>query len=160
MPLVETLRFGPLEYDATAAIEFPSGVPGFDGQRRFVLVEQAALAPLVFLQSLETPDLCFPAVPAGAIDSQYQLEVPREDLELLGMDPARQPVVGSEVLCLAIVAAEAGALTANLLAPVVINLSLRVGVQAVRSDARYSHRHPLGETQPGETQPGDTPECS
>jgi flagellar assembly factor FliW len=145
MPLVETLRFGPLEYDPSAAIEFPCGVPGFEHQGRFVLVEQAALAPLVFLQSLETPGLCFPAVPAAAIDPLYQLEVTREDLELLGLDPARQPETGREVLCLAIVAAQEGAPTANLLAPIVINLSLRVGVQAVRMDARYSHRHRLGE---------------
>jgi len=146
MPLLETLRFGPLEYDATGAIGFPCGVPGFDGERRFVLVEQPALAPLVFLQSLETPGLCFSAVPVGAIDPNYELEVTGDDLEILGLDSARQPEVGREVLCLAIVAAQEGAPTANLLAPIVINLSLRVAVQAVRIDARYSHRHALGET--------------
>jgi flagellar assembly factor FliW len=52
--------------------------------------------------------------------------------------------MGSEVLCLAIVSAQTdGTLTANLLAPVVINLNTRVGVQAVRQDARYSHQHKL-----------------
>jgi flagellar assembly factor FliW len=153
MPLLETLRFGALEYPPAGAIEFPGGLPGFEHLRRFVLVEQAPLAPLVFLQSLETPDLCFPAVPVGAIDPQYELEISREDLEILNLDPSRQPEVGREVVCLAIVAARTGPPTANLLAPIVINLSRRLGVQAVRADARYSHCHCWGETPQEGTQP-------
>jgi flagellar assembly factor FliW len=148
--MVNTVRFGALEYDPAAAVEFPLGIPGFERERRFVLVEQERLAPLVFLQSLDTPGLCFPAVPAGAVDAEYRLAVAREDLEVLGLDPARHPAVGTEVLCLAIVAAQEGPPTANLLAPVVIHLARRVGVQAVRADARYSHRHPLGEPSLGE----------
>jgi flagellar assembly factor FliW len=158
MPLLETLRFGALEYPPEGAIDFPSGVPGFEHLRRFVLVEQAALAPLVFLQSLETPDLCFPAVAVCAIDPQYELEVSREDLEILNLDPSRQPEVGRDVVCLAIVAAPKGLPTANLLAPIVINLSprsssRRLGVQAVRTDARYSHCYRWGETRGEAPQP-------
>jgi flagellar assembly factor FliW len=153
MPLLETPRFGALEYPSAGVIDFPGGVPGFDHLRRFVLVEQAALAPLVFLQSLETPDLCFPAVPVGAIDPRYELEISPEDLEALKLDPSRQPEVGREVVCLAVVAARNGPPTANLLAPIVINLSRRVGVQAVRTDARYSHRYRWGETRGEGTQP-------
>jgi flagellar assembly factor FliW len=153
MPLLETLRFGALEYPPEGAIDFPSGVPGFEHLRRFVLVEQATLAPLVFLQSLEAPDLCFPAVPMGAIDPQYELEVSREDLEILNLDPSRQPEVGRDVVCLAIVTAPNGPPTANLLAPVVINLSRGVGVQAVRTDARYSHCYRWGETRRVAPQP-------
>jgi flagellar assembly factor FliW len=150
MPLVETSRFGRLEYEEGAEIEFRHGIPGFDRQGRFVVVEQAALAPLMFLQSLETPGLCFPAVPAAAIDPGYRLEVTREDLEGLGLDPERQPEPGREVLCLAIVAAVNGGLTANLLAPIVINLARRLGLQAVRADARYSHQYPLGDPSPAD----------
>jgi flagellar assembly factor FliW len=43
-----------------------------------------------------------------------------------------------------------GPATANLLAPLVVNLAARLGVQAVRSDARYSHRHPLATAAAGE----------
>ena len=55
MPRVMTRRFGPLEYDPAGTFEFPSGLPGFERERRFTLLEPAALAPLLFLQSLETP---------------------------------------------------------------------------------------------------------
>ena len=82
--------------------------------------------------------------PVAAIDADYCLEVSGEDLRILGLDEAQQPKSGQEVLCLALLCApENGQLTANLLAPVVVNLRTRVAVQAVRTDSRYSHRHPI-----------------
>jgi flagellar assembly factor FliW len=64
-------------------------------------------------------------------------------LRRLKLDETRQPAAG-DVVCLALLsAAENGPLTANLLAPVVINLAAGRAVQAVRSDRAYSHKHPL-----------------
>lgn len=144
MPVVQTRRFGVLEYDNSSVLLFPSGLPGFDGQPLFTLVEKPENAPLVFLQSLNTPALCFLAAPVAAIDSNYALAVSAEDLQRLELDPARQPVPNVDVLLLALVCApENGPLTANLLAPVVINLHTHVALQAVRDDSCYSHQHPI-----------------
>jgi len=138
MHIAITERFGALEYEDAAALQFPKGLPGFDERRHFVLVEQAGLAPLVFLQSLETPELCFLALPVQVVDANYDASVAPDDLETLAIDPSDQP------LCLTLLAAaENGRLTANLLAPVVINPRTRIAVQAVRSDMRYSHQHAL-----------------
>jgi len=124
---------------------FASGPPGFEDQTRFVLVEQTELAPVVFLQSLTRAELCFVAVPVGALLPDYDLAMTPEDLERLGLDSSRQPAPGREVLCLALLyAPENGPVTANLLAPIVVNRKTRAAVQAVRSDARYSHRHVIG----------------
>ena len=142
MPHVQTRDFGLLEYDPHATLHFPRGLPGFEDQDRFVLVEQEKLAPVVFLQSLKTADLCFLAVPISAIDPNYELRMTPEDQAALG-------VTETDFLCLAILsAADNGRLTANLLAPVVVNLETRVSVQAVRTDTRYSHRHPLYQEAP------------
>ena len=115
---------------------FPAGLPGFEDQKRFVLTNQGELAPLVFLRSLDSDDLCFTTLPVSAIDPGYELSLSFEDRERLGRE--------GDLLVLAILAAaENGQWTANLLAPVVIQVEARTGVQAVRSDARYSHRHCL-----------------
>ena len=45
--------------------------------------------PLIFLQSLEDPDLCFLTLPVLAVDPQYQLTVSKEDRELVGLAPGR-----------------------------------------------------------------------
>ncbi len=119
-------------------LEFPAGLPGFEDHTRFVLVERPDLAPILFLQSVDSPELCFITAPVTSIDPAYDLEMTPEDERQLGTDEA------GEFLCLAILSAEEnGLLTANLLAPVVINPGTCRGVQAVRSDSRYSHQHPL-----------------
>jgi flagellar assembly factor FliW len=144
MPQILSRRFGLLESDSNALLEFSVGLPGFEDQTRFLVVEDRATAPIVFLQSCAAPELCFLAAPLAAIDSAYELAVTPEDLHRLGLDENRQPRVNQEVLCLAILSApENGPLTANLLAPVVIHIVTRRAVQAVRSDSRYSHQHPL-----------------
>jgi len=137
MTEILTRRFGAIRYEETDVVHFPAGLPGFEARTRFVLVERSASAPLVFMQSVESPELCFCCTPLAAIDPNYQLAMTEEDQRLLAA--MEQP------LCLAILSSDkTGRWTANLLAPVVIDLASRRGVQAVRADSRYSHCHPLG----------------
>ncbi|HEY7335817.1 MAG TPA: flagellar assembly protein FliW [Bryobacteraceae bacterium] len=137
---IHTCRFGLLEVDESAILEFPSGVPGFEWSRRFAVVRPPELAPIVCLQSLDSADFCLWAAPVAAIDEFYSLELSAEDSRALDLEKAPRP----ETLCLAILCApENGLLTANLLAPVVVNLERRLAVQAVRTDSRYSHRHAI-----------------
>jgi flagellar assembly factor FliW len=146
MPLAHTRRFGALEYADSSVLTFSPGPPGFADQTRFALVERPDLAPVVFLQSLSSAELCFLAAPVQALLADYDLAMTSEDLERLGLSTSRQPTPGREVLCLALLCApENGPMTANLLAPVVVNLETRAAVQAVRADTRYSHRHAIGE---------------
>lgn len=141
MPRVRTEQFGELEYSEDAALLFPRGLPGFEAARRFVLLDDAGLAPLVRLQSLEIGDLCFLALPMRSIDPQYETWLSGEDQAALGPGP-----VPGQTLDLALLSADhEGGLSANLLAPVVIDLATRRAVQAVRADSRYSHRHMLCE---------------
>lgn len=144
MPVAQTRRFGALEYDPSLVLTLPAGLPGFDGYSLFTVVAPAELRPVVFLQSLNAPDLCFLAAPVAVIDPLYSLALSQEDLDRLQLDPAAQPVPGVDVLLLTLLCApETGPWTANLLAPVVINLHNRLAVQAVRGDSRYSHQHPI-----------------
>ena len=144
MPLVQTRRFGALEYADSSVLRFAAGPPGFEDQTCFALVEQPEMTPVVFLQSLSRAELCFLAAPVGTLLKDYDLAMTREDIERLGLNGSRQPTPGEEVLCLALLCApENGPVTANLLAPVVVNLQTRTAVQAVRADARYSHQHAL-----------------
>ena len=144
-PTIST-RFGELVYSAGACLVFPAGLPGFENERHFVLIDELSQRPLVFLQSIATPDLCFNTVPVQAIDAAYQVQLTSEDLERLGLPPGRQPDTDREVACLAIICAAGDqSPTANLLGPVVVNRQTRVAVQAIREDSRYSARHPLME---------------
>lgn len=127
----------------SAELHFPRGLPGFEDHDRFILVEREALAPVVLLQSVTKPDLRFLTVSVWLADPGYQIGIAEEDLKILELED--QPKPDGEILCLAILTAlDGNYFTANLLAPVVIHPKTRVGVQAVRTDTRYSHQFPLG----------------
>src|SRR5579871_4791688 len=134
MPQVITRDFGELECDPSAILEFPHGLPGFETERRFVLIERGPLAPAVFLQSLETPEVCFLTIPVSIVDPDYQIGITAEDVDVLGIELASGIEWEREILSLAILAGSAEGVTANLLAPIFVNPKTRVGVQAVRAD--------------------------
>ncbi len=152
MPVFESQRLGSLTYDTESTIEFPRGLPGFDHRRAFVAAHLPGKDPLVFLQSLEDPALCFITAPVAAIDPAYRLEVGEEDLALVGLPVSRRPVIGREALCLVVLSMREGGPTANLLGPVLINLRNRKAVQAVSVAPGYSHQHAL--------EPKGDPACS
>ena len=89
--------------------------------------------------------MCFPALRALAVDPCYRLHLAKEDLRRLNLPTSRQPRVGDDIECLVVVALREGAATANLLAPVVINLRKMQAAQIVAGDT-YSLQHPLSLT--------------
>jgi flagellar assembly factor FliW len=136
-----TKYFGTIAYDEASVLQFPAGLPGFENERRFVSLEQPEHQPLVFLQSLTTPGLCFIALPAKAIEPSFALEAEEADLDVLGAGSAQAPAL----LNLALITILETGITANLFAPVVINTANLRAVQAIASSRRYSHVHPLAE---------------
>lgn len=143
MPSVQTQYFGVISYEPDSTLEFPRGLPGFEERRLFVALQFPDTQPLVFLQSLEDPDLCFITLPVLAVDSRYHLGISKEDRDLLGLPLLQHLRIGGDVLCLAVIAVRETGPTANLLAPVVVNLQNRKAVQAVDPESGYSHQHAL-----------------
>jgi flagellar assembly factor FliW len=133
-----TKYFGVIEWPDEQCIVFPEGIPGFETERRFARLEPEKYAPLIFLQSASTPELCFLAAPVESIDPSYEL--PSDSWE--GSAPL-------EVLAILTVRPD-GSSTANLLAPLLIETASGTAVQAIRPDRRYSCRHPLHGTPCGE----------
>jgi flagellar assembly factor FliW len=148
MPSFPTTYFGELEYDPSSVFDFPSGIPGFEEHTHFLLVEQPQSHPVVFVQSLRSPDLCFIALPVLVVDYQYRLELTEEDLAAVELANTGQPRIGAEVACLALVTVTENAdPTANLRSPLVLNLAKRIGRQVIHQDATYSFRQPIPATE-------------
>lgn len=142
MPKLITRHFGAIEYVAGEQFVFPSGLPGFPADTAFLPVELPEQLPLIYLQSLNSPDLCFVSLPVKCIVSDYQLSPNGDDLARIGLRPDVQP--GPAILCLALVCfGEDGTADANLRAPIVINLQNRMAVQTFQGEDRYPIRYPL-----------------
>ena len=141
--MFETKYFGKISYEEESELLFPCGLPGFDDLRRFVAVRFVESDPLIYLQSLEDPGLCFITLPVLVADPVYRLRVSGEDLAHVGLPAAPQPRIGDDVLCLTVVSIRESGPTANLLAPIVVNLHNRRAVQAVSEESDYSHQYAL-----------------
>ena len=136
--------FGELDYVTEAVFQFPEGIPAFEDQTTFVFIEQPQTHPLVFMQSLVNPGLCFITVPVRVADPAYRPDLSPEDLALLDLPSEPPPQAGSDTLCLTMVTvSEQADPTVNLASPIVLNLRNRKGVQVIQPSAGYSIRHPL-----------------
>ena len=125
--------------------DFPQGLPGYEQERAFVFLNRPDSYPLLFMQSTRTPELCFILLPIFVVEPAYRLHLDEEDLSKLKLPLTRQPRIGEDILCAAILCAHGGGETptANLLAPIVVNIRDRIGIQAIQTQSGYSHRHPL-----------------
>lgn len=142
MPTCTTRYHGEITYADDRVIAFPAGVPGFEEHTQFLLLEVPATRPIVFLQSLSTSGLCFITLPVKVVDPGYELAIPDEDAQSLEL-PAAAAAAGG-VLALALITIQSGRpTTANLLAPVVVNMLTRRARQVISTNPAHSHRHPF-----------------
>jgi flagellar assembly factor FliW len=111
-------------------LEMVEPIPGFPGLTRFALVRLDAEGVLCALRSVEEPDLRFLVVLPHLFFPDYAPEIDDATVETLGVTDAGQ------VLTLLVVnpGDSAGAATANLLAPVLVNTSTRQAAQVVLTD--------------------------
>jgi flagellar assembly factor FliW len=117
MPLLKTTRFGELSIPDADLYAFPSGLPGFPGLTRFVLLPNPAGGPFQWLQSADRPDLAFVVCDPLLFAPDYRVEVRAEDLEPIGLKDAGEGFV----LAILSVPADPSKMTANLLGPLVFN---------------------------------------
>jgi flagellar assembly factor FliW len=123
---------------------FPSGLPGFEDHQDFVFLHVPQSEPLMFLQSLSSKNLCFVLLPILVADPNYRLNLTPEELFELELPAGTEPLIGEDILCATLICVARGETpTANLMAPVVVNLRKHIGVQVIHGDSGYSHQHPL-----------------
>lgn len=139
MPNALSRYFGLIEYSQGQPFIFPDGLPGFPQETRFLPIEVPDQLPLLYLQSLSTPDLCFVALPPNCLVPNYDAAAQPEDLARIGLTP--DALQGPGTLCLALLSFEEnGEAFANLRAPIVVNMKQRNAVQTIQTEDRYPIR--------------------
>jgi flagellar assembly factor FliW len=141
MPISQTKFHGDIQYELHQVLRVPQGLFGFPEEKDFLLLELPSSRPLVFIQSVRSQNLCFLALPVQVVSPEYELSLRPEDVFALGYSPELPPAMGKQLLCLAILTiCERGTATANLAAPLVIDIAGHRGVQAI-VNGPYSPRH-------------------
>jgi len=120
-------------------IELVSDLPGFPGLRRFVLVQLDENGVLFDFRSLENPDIRFIVVPSVAFFPDYEPEIDEITALQLGISSPEQ----AWLLLIVTVGSNRDDSTANLRAPLVVNLITRAATQVVLADDNHPLRAPL-----------------
>ncbi len=145
---IQTSRFGILDVLDQTLLIFPSGLVGFPALRKFVVLDAAVDSDYQWLQSVEEASFAFVIVDVHLLQQDFRGEIPEEglpELELTQTDP---------MTIMAVVTIPSGKpdqATANLRAPLVVNLRTRRGKQLILHES-IPLRYPLFQS-PTEGQP-------
>ncbi len=137
---IDTRQFGKIEIAEDKIVNMPTGIPGFRDKKRYVFLQREETIPFLLFQSIDDPNLSFVVLDPIKIIPEYSID--QADLEkMVSWDFEKD-----EVSCFVIVTIPNGSpekMTANLLAPLVINNKRKEGLQVVLQNSSYSHQHPL-----------------
>lgn len=135
---INTVNFGELQVGNEEIITFPEGILGFPELRRYCLVDPADDTLILWLQSLDDSRIAFAVLEPKIFKPDYVVKLSAQELKQLRLDNINQSIVFT---ILTIPRGDATQMTANLKAPIVINLKEQVGRQVVLQENEYSLKH-------------------
>jgi flagellar assembly factor FliW len=136
---IHTSRFGVISITADDIINFPEGLLGFNELHRFVLLDDPADEIFAWLQSCEEPGIAFPLLEPELFAGQYKVQLTKHDMEILGLKSNE----GIRTFAIITIPNDPTMMTANLKAPVVINVASRVARQCVLQDNSLNIREAI-----------------
>ncbi len=133
----DTERFGEVSYSPEEVLTFPRGIPAFENMHSWILVGSDENA-VKWLQSLDDPELALPVTSPDAIQPDYNARIPEEELKLIG---GTNPADLALLIVVSIPQSAPWNMTANLRAPIIINLKTHKAVQVIALNEEYPIRH-------------------
>ena len=134
---VNTSRFGEVSYSDDDLLIFPRGIPAFEENHKWILAGSDDNA-IRWLQNIEDGNLALPVTSPDAVRPDYNAKIPDDELKLIGTKDF------SELAFLIVLSVPEGApwnMTANLRAPILINIRTRKAVQVIALNEEYPIKH-------------------
>ena len=130
-------RFGltDVQIGPDTVFTFTDGMPGFEACKRFKLFHEEGKATVFWLQSLDDTAVTFSLMDPSLLDFAYQIELSDADVALLGLEAAEDAAVELMVYRNE---AEGGTMGANTLAPIILNVKTRLGMQKVLQEVHQT----------------------
>lgn len=131
---IQSPVLGAIEVAEDKVIEFPAGLPGLEGCKRFALLhDTAASSGLFMLQSVDDPNLVLSVTGPENLRVNYEFSLTAEEVAALQMDKPEDVVVAiilSKDMGESAAPGSAG-MRGNFMAPLVINVAARRGLQKI-----------------------------
>ena len=136
---LKTAQFGVINIGEDELINFPMGLPGFENNKKFVLIGNDPAALFFWLQSVEDPDLCFVVTDPFSIYPNYYVDVDDDDVNFLEITDSGNVMT----LAVVVIPEKIEETRVNLKAPILINVEKKIGKQIIQKDESLPIRYYL-----------------
>jgi flagellar assembly factor FliW len=136
---INTKYHGEIDVKEDGVLNFEQGIPGFTNEKKFVLLPLPENDWFHILQSVSTPQLGFAVTDPFLFTKEYDFELDQGTVELLGFTAEKDV----KVLTILTMKETLNESTANLQAPIIINLANNKAKQAILNDPNYQTKHLL-----------------
>lgn len=137
--VVQTGRFGQVEISTDEIISVPSGILGFPEDHNFCLVDSGDDTLILWLQSLSNPHLAFPVLEPKIFKNDYIVRLSAAELRELKLASIKD----ASVFTILTIPSPMTEMTANLKAPIVINIKEKIAKQVVLQENDQPIKHPM-----------------
>lgn len=136
---IQTHRFGPLEIPESKVILMERPILGFERLSRFCLIEMDELAPFMWLQATDDPNVAFMVINPVTLFPDYRIYI--NSMEIAELEVADVRAV--ETYVVVTFADRPEDISANLQGPIIINTANNKAKQLVLVNSQYRVRHSL-----------------
>lgn len=136
---IQTTRFGTIKINETDLVTFKEGLLGFSNLRQFVLLDDPNDEIFAWLQSCERPEVAFPILEPELYLSDYKVRLGKSDLEAMEMKGDE----ATRVFNIVTIPDDPTQSTANLKAPIIINVASRLAKQTILQENDYAIKYPV-----------------
>lgn len=140
---IETKFFGLREVAEDDIITFEHGIPGFEDNHDYTIMQYKEGSPFFVLQSLQLPDLALILIEFSQISPGFSFDISDDDVTELGLTDAANAIT----YAVAVLPADISKATVNLAAPIIICNQTKKAKQIIINNPAYSLRHPLFDMQ-------------
>lgn len=125
---INTHQFGEISIDVANIFHFPNGLLGFEDLKQFILINDEQTEPFKWLICVDEPSIGFPILSPFYVDFDYNIgkEI---DLEI------------NVLFVVVTLQDENKNISANLKAPIILNLQMMTGEQLLIPFEKYSTSH-------------------
>ncbi|VYU41973.1 flagellar assembly protein FliW [Clostridium tertium] len=124
---------GKITYKENEIITFEKGIPGFPNLKKYIIREALEDSPFSIIQSVEDKDIGFVIISPFVVKEDYEIKLSKEIINNLNIQNEEDVLLYSLVT----LSEKVENITANLKAPLVININDKKGEQYILDKEEY-----------------------
>lgn len=123
--------------DCRTAMFFPEGIIGFSEHKEFSIIHDKSKEPFVWIESIQDHEVSFIIIDPKDFNPGYNPRLSMADKTALKVNDLSE----CNIFALVCVPKDSDEISANLLAPIVINKKNNIGRQVILQDQDYAVQH-------------------